>query len=177
MMPISSNDQYFLRPIEKSDIPLIKSWRNNYLVLPYVREYRLLSHTQVEKWYDIMINNDKFEMFVMCHADTPVGICGMTYVNWQNRHADLHFAIYKDFAWIDEVYAPIFYNIITEYAFSELNLNKIYVEVYEHDNKKIEFFKNNGFKQDACLRQHYFHKGEYLDSYILSLLRSENEEN
>jgi len=170
---MSKNKRFFLRPIEREDIPLIKSWRNSDLVLPYVREYRLLSLAQIEKWYNTMIDSDKFEMFVMSDNDTPIGICGMTYINWQNRHADLHFAIYNNFEWIDEVYAPKFYEIISKYAFEDLNLNKIYVEVYEHDNKKIKFFKNNGFRQDARLRQHYFHKGEYLDSLILSLLRSE----
>ena len=162
-----------IRPIEKSDLKQIQKWRNNKNVMPFVREYRKLSLEQINKWYDSMIFDDKFEMFIMENNKELIGVCGLTYINWQNKHADLHFAIYKNFEWIDKDYAPKFYEIITDYAFNELNLNKIYVEVYENDDKKIKFFKDRNFTKDACLRNHYFHKGEYLDSYILSLLSDE----
>ena len=48
-------------------------------------------------------------------------------------------------------------------------------EIYEIDNKKLNFFKSLGFKIDASLREHYFYKGKYYTSYILSLLRSDYE--
>lgn len=162
-----------IRPIEKSDLNTIQSWRNNDNVMPFVREYRKLSLEHINKWYESIILDDKFEMFIMENDDELIGVCGLTYINWQNRHADLHFAIYKNFEWIDDKYAPKFYKIITNYAFNELNLNKIYVEVYENDTKKINFFKDRNFTKDACLRKHYFYKGKYLDSYILSLLSDE----
>ena len=165
-----------LRPIEKNDLNTIQIWRNDKNVMPFVREYRKLSEQHINKWYESMILDDKFEMFIMENSNESIGVCGLTYINWQNRHADLHFAIYENFEWIDEFYAPKFYEIITDYAFYELNLNKIYVEVYENDDKKINFFSKRNFKKDACLRKHYFHKGEYLDSYILSLLKEEYEQ-
>jgi len=162
-----------LSPIERSDLALIQSWRNSKKVLPYVREYRLLSLEHVEKWFEDMILDDKFQMFMMHHQSIPIGICGLTYINWQNRHADLHFAIYKDDKWIDDRYAPEFYKIIADYAFGDLNLNKMYVEVYENDHKKISFFESQHFKLDGRNRQHYYHKGEYLDSLIYSILKVE----
>ena len=163
----------YLRPIEHSDLNTIQKWRNDPDTLPLVREYRLLSHQHIESWYEQMSQDHRFEMFMMQGIASPVGVCGLTYINWQNRHADLHFAIYKDCAWIDDVHAPYYYKLITEYAFDELNLNKIYVEMYNNDKKKISFFKEKGFHQDAILRQHYYHKGEYMDAYIVSLLKDE----
>jgi len=162
-----------LRPIEHSDLLQIQKWRNDKDVLPYVREYRLMSMHHIEKWYKEMIASDRFEMFMLDAGCQSVGIGGLTYINWQNRHADLHFAIYKNREWVDKEYAPHFYEMITSYAFNELNLNKVYVEIYSNDLKKIDFFENKGFHRDAVLRQHYFHEGRYFDSYILSLLTDE----
>jgi hypothetical protein len=165
-----------LRPIEKSDLNIIQTWRNNDKVTPFVREYRGLSIQHIDAWYESMILDDKFEMFIMENDKELIGICGLTYINWQNRHADLHFAIYKDFEWIDDTYALKFYEIITDYAFNQLNLNKIYVEIYGNDDKKLKFFKSLNFKVDAQLREHYFYNGEYITSYILSLLKGEYNE-
>jgi hypothetical protein len=163
--------EYKLKPIEKRHLEIIQKWRNSENTLPFVREYRHLSMEQIESWYTNMIPSDKFEMFLMAANDKLVGVCGLTYINWQNRHADLHFAIYDSGSWIDQKYSEIFYPIITRYAFEELNLNKVYVEVYENDYKKIDFFTDKGFKKDATLRQHYFHEGKYWDSYIFSKLK------
>ena len=156
-----------IRAMEKSDLPIVQVWRNDDSIRRYFREYREFSLAQKEQWYESMIQNDKFEMFVMVSkADGPVGVCGLTYIDWKNRHADLHFAIYKDQAWIDDKYSNIFYPAVLEYAFNSLGLNKVYVEVYENDKKKINFFTSKGFSLDAKLRNHYFHDGKFWDSYM-----------
>jgi RimJ/RimL family protein N-acetyltransferase len=167
-------NNYFIRAIEEKDLELIQRWRNHPTTLPYVREYRIMSLPHIKKWYESIVTSDKFEMFIMQDKEIPIGVCGLTYINWQNRHADLHLAIYHNNEWVDKEYAPEFFKIITAYAFEEMNLNKLYVEVYENDSKKIDFFESLNFQKDAVLREHYFHKGRYLNSYIYSLLRRES---
>ena len=61
------------------------------------------------------------------------------------------------------------------YGFWDLNLHKLFAEMWEIDTKKIKLFNSFGFKQEAELREHYFYQGKYHKSYILGLLRSECE--
>ena len=46
-----------LRAIEKSDLKLIQTWRNDERLRRYFREYRDFSLTQLENWYNNMIIN------------------------------------------------------------------------------------------------------------------------
>ena len=119
--------------------------------------------------------DNKFEMFVIidCDNEKAIGVTGLTYIDWVNRTADVHFYIGKDSLWIDDVLAPKAFPIILDYGFNTLNLNKIWAEIYDLDILKLNFFKSRGFKVDASLREHYFYQGEYHTSHILSLLRSE----
>lgn len=173
-MIISKDGNYSLRPIEISDLQVIQKWRNDKNTLPNVREYRLMSVSHIRKWYDSMILDNKFEMFIMQTSNQePVGVCGLTYIDWKNRNADLHFAVYKDSLWIDDKYSNIFYPIIVDYAFNNLDMNRIYVEMYEIDKKKVDFFSKKGFNKDVCLRKQYYYDGRRWDSYIYSLLKSE----
>ena len=55
---------------------------------------------------------------------------------------------------------------------SELNLNKIWCEVYSN-NSALEIYRKIGFVDEGVLRQNHFKDGEYVDSYVLSMLRSE----
>ena len=50
-----------LRAIEKSDLKLIQTWRNDERLRRYFREYRDFSTTQLENWYNNMINDNRFE--------------------------------------------------------------------------------------------------------------------
>tara|TARA_R100001443_G_scaffold115277_1_gene132671 strand:+ start:127 stop:657 length:531 start_codon:yes stop_codon:yes gene_type:complete len=176
-MIYSKNKEIGIRAIEKTDLALIKSWRNNELLRQYFREYRDFSMTQKENWYNDMITNNKFEMFVIkdCVDNQDIGVTGITYIDWVNRHGDVHFYIGKNGEWIDEKYSPEAIKLILDYGFKTLNLNKLWAEIYEIDNKKLDFFKSLGFNIDASLREHYFHNGKYYTSHILSLLRSEYE--
>lgn len=165
-----------LRVIEKTDLPIIQTWRNDERLRRYFREYRDFSITQLENWYNNMIVDNRFEFFIIENKENKaVGIAGITYIDWVNRHADVHFYIGEDFKWIDDKHSHEAFDIILDYGFNTLNLNKLWAEIYEIDKLKLEFFQNRGFKIDANLRDHYYYKGKYYTSHILSLLKKEHE--
>ena len=166
-----------IRAIEIEDLPTIQIYRNDEGLRQYFREYREFSLTQIKEWYFNMIKDNRFEMFVIIDLDLNevVGVTGITCINWPNKHADVHFYIGKNSKWIDEKYSHTAIKLILNYGFKTLNLNKLWAEIYEIDTKKINFFKNKGFKTDATLREHYFHNGKYYSSHILSLLRKDYE--
>ena len=62
---------------------------------------------------------------------------------------------------------------LLNYGFEELDLNKIWTEIYEFDNKKLELYNKFSFKLDGVLRENYFYKNNWYDSKVLSLLKKE----
>tara|TARA_B100001250_G_C19798976_1_gene790089 strand:- start:1902 stop:2432 length:531 start_codon:yes stop_codon:yes gene_type:complete len=164
-----------IRAIELEDLALIQRWRNNEKLRKYFREYRDFSRDQLQRWYEGMIQSKDFEMFVIVDLSNneTVGVTGLTYIDWVNRHSDLHFYIGKNSEWIDEQYAPIAIKLILNYGFNNLNMNKLWVEVYEIDDKKLNFFQSIGFEIDATFRDHYYYDGKYFNSHILSLLKKD----
>jgi RimJ/RimL family protein N-acetyltransferase len=164
-----------IRAIEIEDLPIIHKYRNDEHLRKYFREYREFSITQIEDWYFNMIKDNRFEMFVIVDLDLDevIGVTGLTYIDWPNKHADIHFYIGKNSEWIEKEYSPTGLKLILNYGFEILNLNKIWAEIYEIDKKKLSFLQEKGFKIDATLREHYFYNGKYYSSHILSLLRKE----
>ena len=61
---------------------------------------------------------------------------------------------------------------IMKYGFNDLNLNRIWCEVYSN-NAAIDIYEKVGFVREGTLRQNVFKDGEYLDSTILSILKHE----
>ena len=119
-------------------------------------------------------------MFVIEDLKTKesIGACGLLYIDWRIRFGDFSFYIGKDQAYIDQHgYAQDAAHLLIKYGFETLNLHKIWMELYEFDIQKLDFFKNIGFKKDGRLRDNCFQEGKYWDSYIISLLHNEFSSN
>jgi RimJ/RimL family protein N-acetyltransferase len=172
-----SGNKIGLRAIEKLDLPLLKYWRNNPAFRRNFREVRELNDYNQELWFERTCRSSSDFMFIIVRLEDnePLGAAGLLYINWINRSADFSFYIGYEDKYIDEIgYAEEATKLLIDYGFNNLNLNKIWMELYEFDTKKINFFKNKfNFKQDGILRQNCYEEGRYWDSFIISLLISD----
>ncbi len=167
----------YLKAIEREDLPYLMNWRNRPDFRKYFREYREINSDMQEKWYENKVINDNSTiMFSIKDIENNqlLGCCGLCYINWIHRYADLSLYIGWNNEYIDNKgYALEACELLFNYAFNELNLNKIWTEIYEFDNKKKKLYESMGFKVDGILRQNYFYDGKWWNSYILSLLKDE----
>ena len=164
--------------VEKEDLQQLRDWRNDPNFRKYFREYRDLILSQQQKWFETQVVNDNSTLMFSIRRNEDnslLGCCGLVYINWVHRHADLSLYIGFDDKYIDdEGYAEESCKLILNYAFNELCLNKIWTEIYEFDEKKKLLYDKFSFKQDGLLRQNYWYDGQWWDSRILSILSSEH---
>lgn len=164
-----------LRALEKEDLALLRDWRNNTDFRKHFREVRELSLTDQEAWFDSLQRTKNINfMFTIVDLKTgnPIGAAGLLYVNWVIRSGDFSFYIGEDDMYIGtDGRAEEAAKLLIDYGFKNLNLHKIWMELYEFDHQKIEFFKEKfDFQQDGLLRDNCFEDGRYWNSLIISLL-------
>lgn len=167
-----------LRAVEKTDLPFFKDWRNIPEFRKNFREVRELSLSDQEAWYESLQKTKHINyMFTIVDLedDQPIGAAGLLYVNWIIRSADFSFYIGKNNSYIDnEGYSEEASKLLIDYGFNNLNLNKIWMELYEFDLKKIKFFiEKFNFKKDGVLRDNCFESGKYHNSIIISKLKTD----
>lgn len=169
-----------IRAIEKEDLSLLRDWRNIPTFRKNFREHRELGMYNQERWFEKTVLNPNDFMFVIEKLDNQkiIGAAGLLYINWIIRSADFSFYIGHDELYIDDKYAPDAIRLLLTYGFNNLNLNKVWMELYEFDKKKLKIFIDTfKFKVDGTLRQNAFEDGKYFDSHIISLLKSEFDVN
>lgn len=166
-----------LRAVEETDLETLKEWRNIQSFRRNFREIRELNLFQQKKWFERTSQSPNDFMFVIERLDDSraIGAAGLLYTNWVLRSADYSFYIGDEEAYIDtKGYAEEATQLLLDYGFKNLNLNKIWMELYEFDQLKLDFFlKKFNFKKDGTLRENCFEDGRYWDSHIISLLRKE----
>ena len=164
----------YLRAMESDDIKLIVKWRNDPEVNKHFYEYAPLSHDQQADWWVKQRGrDDQFNWMICANEDkAPLGTVSIYDIDLRNRKAE-----WGRFYLVGDVrgkgYGRDVENLIHEYVFNHLNLNKLYCEVFADNAIVVNLHKKFGYKQDGLLRQHVFRHGEYNDVVALSLLKEE----
>lgn len=156
-----------LRAIEEEDLPQLLAWRNNPKMRKYFREYRELNSTNQMNWFNKYVMNDiSTRMFAIIDLKTKdlLGACGLCYIDWINRSADFSIYIGKNDLYIDEVYAIEAAQLMEFYGFNELNLHRLWAEIYSTDLKKQKFFHQLKFTQEGVFKETHWTEGRWVDS-------------
>lgn len=166
-----------LRAVENEDISLLRDWRNLSEFRKHFREVRELSLTDQQVWYESLQKTKNINyMFMIVDLETnePIGAAGILYINWIIRSGDFSFYIGKDEAYVGSDGRGLeAASLLIDYGFKNLNLHKIWMELYEFDEQKINFFTQKfNFVKDGLLRDNCFEGGKYWNSLIISLLEN-----
>ncbi|AFV24567.1 putative ribosomal-protein-serine acetyltransferase [Methanolobus psychrophilus R15] len=168
-------DGLYLSNIEFGDLENIKKWRNEQMSI--LRQWKPLTDRNQEKYWDIIANsNDSVLFSIIDENDRFVGYCGLTNIDYISSRGELSFLLDTDLECDNTVHDKTLLAVLkmlSQYGFGQLNLNKIYTETYVYRESHIKTLESFGLKRDGILRKHVFKNGEYHDSVMHSMLRSE----
>jgi RimJ/RimL family protein N-acetyltransferase len=160
-----------LRAIERSDIPTCVRWFNDPEVLQYLAMYLPMSEAAEERWFDAQLEDEKSHVFVIETLDgVAIGNLGLFDIDGRNRSAGCGISICEKAYW-NQGYGADALRTLLGFAFGEMNLNRIYLSVYDFNERAIRCYEKIGFRQEGRLRQSQFTGGRYVDELVMAVLR------
>jgi RimJ/RimL family protein N-acetyltransferase len=106
------------------------------------------------------------------HSDAGLcGVVGLCHADHINRNAEVSFYIGDEKA-RGRGYAQQALTLLHGYGFGELNLHRIWAEVYGFNTPGLELLKKLGYVVEGAQRSHIWLRGWH-DSHILGLLSDE----
>jgi len=165
-----------LRKMKFDDQLQICKWRQKYNT--YSRQYPI---NNFNEWYQKQLewfftyDKNSNHYFVSYDQETKnmLGVTALTSIDKSNLKAEIHHFIGENY--IDNQKSKESIDLIKEYAFNELKLYSLYVETFNHDTLKFNFFKDYGFshiglwpcKNVKIIKGNY----EFIDVNIQSISR------
>ncbi len=162
-----------LRAIQQADLEPLRQWRNKPELRRYFREYREISPEMQQKWFEKSVLSDpSVRMFAIERKSDGalMGACGLCYIDPINQNADFSIYLGIDDLYIDEKFASDAGKLLIKYGFEELNLHRIWAEIYSIDLPKQKFLPSLGFKLEGTHKQTHFTEGKWVDSLFYGLL-------
>ena len=173
---IIGNKIILSKPV-REDMPKLLEWRNNPNHRKYYREYRESNIEDQITWYEnIMMKDPSWHHFVVkpINSNKIIGVVFLNHIHPVYKTGEFGITL-GDPEYRGKGYGRDMLETLIKYGFEELNLNRIWCEVYSN-NDSMHLYRKIGFKDEGVLRQHVFKNGEYLDSYVLGMLKTEYNE-
>jgi len=175
-----------LEEVDPENLEWLRQQRNDPEMRQYFREWKDISKDQQEWWYKDRGNNMNpnhvyFQIMQRTSAGADgqgntilgkhlAGCCGLHYVDWRIRSAEFGVFLSKETRGKGLGKEALF--LLFDYGFREMNLHKIWCEVYDN-NTSVNLYRKLGFRDDGVLRDNYFCNGSYGNSIMMSVLEDE----
>jgi RimJ/RimL family protein N-acetyltransferase len=107
------------------------------------------------------------------HAGLLAGTCTLGGIDWENRRAEIGFALARA-SW-GQGLMPDALRALIEHAFGALGLHRIEADVDPRNEASLRLLEKLGFRREGYLRERYFKDDEIQGSVLFGLLRAEWE--
>lgn len=165
-----------LRGIEREDIPTFVRWFNDPEVRSYLLMYEPMSKAKEERWFESHL--EKMNEFLYA-IEAPVegnwvhiGNIGLHQVDWKNRTAIFGIVLGEKSLW-GQGYGTDATRTMLRFAFCELNLHRVELEVFDFNPRAVRCYEKAGFRHEGVRRQAHFRNGRYHDVHRMAVLREE----
>jgi len=184
------------RAVERDDLPTFVKWLNDPEVRQGILIYHPFSQAEEENWYEGMLKHPIDEHVLGIEVRLPservgmpklegetstqaeeehwklIGSLAFTNVDWRNRSSEFGIMI-GDKAYWNQGYGTEAVRLLVKHGFNTLNLNRIFLHVFENNPRAIRAYEKAGFVHEGKLRQAEFKDGMYIDILVMSILKDE----
>ena len=128
-----------LKPLGGKDQELVNQWNQD----TEVTKYRETGGSDDKK-----LSNLSFGIFDK-ESQKLIGDIGISSIDSKNKNAEIGMAIGDKNYW-SKGYGTDLVKTILKFCFEDLNLNKVYLDVWEENKRAIGCYSKCGFKKMAC---------------------------
>jgi diamine N-acetyltransferase len=166
-----------LRAPERDDLPTFVNWINDPEVRAGLSLFLPMSMAQEEQWFDNMLKRPVEEHPLSIEVQNKnewIIIGNIGYFDFDSIAQSAESGILigdKDY-W-NKGYGTEAMKLLLKHGFETLNLNRVFLRVYEDNPRAIRCYEKVGFIHEGRMRQARFSKGKYVDILFMGILREE----
>ena len=160
-----------LCPLERRHLESTRAWANDPELMRLMDRTRPVSDLEHEQWFEHLRKQDDRAFFAIetIVAARHVGNIWLWNIERRHRKAELRIVI-GDAAHQDRGIGTESISLLCQYAFSSLNLHKVYAYVLAINPRALRAFEKAGFILEGTLREDRRVDEGFTDVYLLGKL-------
>lgn len=168
VIKLIKNENIVLRPISKADTSFILKIRNDISIANNFFSDPPLYDFKHEEWLKNLKNS---LYFVIYYMDNKCGLINISNIDYKNQKAEYGIVLKDECSGKGIAYNASI--LLIKYVFLNLNIRKIYLEVFSDNIKAIKLYKKLGFKEEGIFKNEIFKNGKYKDVIRMAIFKKE----
>jgi len=166
----------YLREVRESDVNQgYYHWLNDPQVNQFLEtRFAPRSIQDIKAFVASKDSNQNEPFFAICCSatDKHIGNIKLGPINWVHRRADISLVIGDKTYWGKGVASQAI-QLVCQFAFETLSLNKLQAGAYHQNIGSIKAFKKNGFDQEGYVKELCFANNQAVDMVLMGLTYSD----
>jgi RimJ/RimL family protein N-acetyltransferase len=160
-----------LRAFDRKDIELAASWNNNEEITSYMLSRFPVSIYEQEKWYEKTMNDKTKKKLIIVNntSKSSIGMVSLFNIDLKNLSAEV--GVYLTPSAQGKGYAKEAIQLISRFAFNEMNMHKLYASVIEFNKASVKTFESAGFSFEYTKKEAVYTNGRFFDVVYLCLFK------
>jgi len=158
-----------LRPLERSDLEKSLEWLTDPLVNKYLSQnFKDLTVKQEEQWFNYIQDSRQDVVFAVLERSSGIhiGNCALHKIDQRKKTCEMGIVIGEKDYW-DRGFGTDAVKALVDFARDELEMSKIWLNVYTYNHRAIKVYENCGFKLVRVLKRNHLYNGKYWDTLIM----------
>ena len=169
MDKLPRGDNLFLRRLARSDLDRTWEWLHRQdiyskigVTVPFTKEQQL-------EWFQRLEQDITKIVFAICKCsdNSHIGNVSLDMIDSRNRNARLSIFV-ADASARGKGFGSESMELLAQYAFSCLNLHKIWCKTDAGVPRVLNFYKRLGFHREGILKEHECKNEEFIDKVLLA---------
>jgi RimJ/RimL family protein N-acetyltransferase len=171
---VRPSDRISLRPLADSDSPLLHAWINDRKLVELSARFRPISEDEHRKWFCEIRRRSDIRIFAIADAITSdtIGYCQLKAIDLLNRSAELQIRIGSP-GHQGRGLGTAAVLALLDVAFDELGLHRVYLHVFEHNQRARRCYEKCGFRLEGLARDAVFIDDTPISLVMMAVLRGE----
>lgn len=170
-------DNIYLRPFQEDDYLLLNKWRNDYEIQKLTcGPIRCVSLEIEHQWVKAkMLDNNINIYWAICNIvdNKMIGYASLNQIDHLNKKAEAGGSVIGDPEYRDGYGVLEAMKLIIDYAFLQLNLNRIYTECLPEHYFAPHSLYSLGFEKEGSQKEAIYKNGRYYDMDLYALMRKD----
>ena len=152
--------------VSTNDLDEILEWRNSEPVRKNMYRQAIISRDEHYSWWDSVRQKDDCRYFIFRSSGKKLGVVSFSSICLEHRNSCWAFYASPD---APRGTGSRMEFLALDYAFSELNLLKLYCEVLSYNESVIKLHKKFGFLEEGLFKRQFIHEGRFVDIFRLAI--------
>lgn len=169
-------ERLWLRASEKSDFTAGPIWVNDAEIGHFLGLKVPVGADGAQEFAQLVVSQQGKTLysFAVCllGEERAIGNVTLRELDRENGSAELAIVI-TDKALLGRGYETDALNCLVDFGMGELRLERIYLQVFDYNQRARRSYEKAGFTTEALLRRSRFHRGAFHDVQLMSIIRDD----